>query len=991
MEPTVPNATCSALRSIDAHQCRRLVPTMILTESRSEGRAATQCIFDAIAHFLKKPAFNGDFLKPRLDSRSRAPAIVAPIVDYCAWYDQQGTLTVINARRFPAGQSGIMDQRFFQFRDRAEAGRKLAAQLAWLSPESPVVYALPRGGVPVALEITRALHAPLDLVLVRKIGAPGAPEVALGAIVDGENAKTVINEDVWLASRAGDVYLERARERELKELERRRTLYFGNRSHLSPKGRTAVVVDDGLATGATAKAALIALKGQGAAKAVLAVPVAPERTLAEMRKYADVVVCLQAARDFGGVGSFYEDFHQLTDEETVGLLRQGWAEYERNAAAFIERQVLVPPLGLVGDLRVPPEPRGIILFAHGSGSSRLSPRNIAVAGKLNAEGFASLLLDLLTPDEAADRRNVFNIPLLSERLIAAASWILAEPDIADLPLGLFGASTGAGAAMLAAAHLERRISAVVSRGGRPDLAGPQLADVEAPTLLIVGAKDEQVLALNRQTLAALTCEKMLRIVPGATHLFEEPGALKVVTEMAIDWFQHYLPAKYDTHLPLLSKTEEELRLPASAVIRTAAEPLPTLDHETFAHAFDRFSQARVVLLGESSHGTSEFYRARSAITRRLIEHHDFTIVAVEADWPDAAAINRYIQQGEQGPLTPMAFTRFPTWMWRNKDFDAFVSFLHNHNEARPEAEKVGFYGLDLYNMAASMAEVLRYLDRVDPRAAQVARKRYACLTPWSREPAAYGRAYQGKGYAMCEEPVTRILVDLLKSELGYTKKDGAAFFDATQNARLVVDAERYYRTMYYGARESWNQRDKHMFETLQNILSRSKPNAKAVIWAHNSHIGDARFTDMGLERGELNIGQLCRQAYGQDAVLIGFGTHSGTVAAASEWDAPMEIKAVRPSRQGSYEALFHDTGIERFMLDLRAGQHEEVRRILAEPRLERYIGVVYRPDTERWSHYSYASLSDQYDAFVWLDETTAVVPLPTQVATREDETYPFGL
>jgi putative phosphoribosyl transferase len=887
----------------------------------------------------------------------------------------------------------------FKFVDRTDAGRQLAARLVTMGLDRPIVYALPRGGVPVALEIARALHAPLDLILVRKIGAPGAPEVALGAVVEGEHSQTVINEDVRRISGADDTYIERARQRELDELERRRTLYLGDRPRRDPAGCTVIIVDDGLATGATAKAALITVKRQGAARTVLAIPAAPEQALADIREHADLVVCLHSTRRFNGVGAFYNDFHQLTDEETVGLLRQGWTEDRESSPEtskiFARRQVAVPPRGLVADLCVPPNPRGIILFAHGSGSSRLSPRNIAVADTLNTQGLATLLLDLLTAEEAKDRRNVFNIRLLAERVVEAALWIAAEPDIADLPLGLFGASTGAAAALLAAAELHDRVGAVVSRGGRPDMAGPHLAQVSAPTLLIVGGDDRQVLTLNRQALAALTCEKLLKIVPGATHLFEEPGALEAVTEISGAWFQHYLSPSARRHAPVA---------PAARTVAqplSTAAPLSALDDPAFAAAFDRFGESRVVLLGEASHGTSEFYRARAAITRRLIERHGFTIVAVEADWPDAAAVDRYIRRSPHEPMNSSPFSRFPTWMWRNQDVDDFIAFLRSHNAKKSSADRVGFYGLDLYNMTASMAAVLTYLDRVDPQAGDVARTRYACLSPWSREPAAYGRASLTEGYALCEQPVTRILVDLLQKELRYARQDNAGFFDAAQNARLVADAERYYRVMYYGSHESWNLRDRHMFETLQHILAWGGPkektpgeqtrNKKAVVWAHNSHIGDARFTDMGMERGELNIGQLCRQVYGRDAALIGFGTHSGTVAAASDWDAPMEIKTIRPSRPDSYEALCHQVGHDRFLLDLRPGQRDDLRGALAEPRLERYIGVIYRPETERWSHYSYATLPDQYDAFAWFDETHAVVPLPMQVTAGDDETYPFGL
>jgi putative phosphoribosyl transferase len=859
--------------------------------------------------------------------------------------------------------------------------------------DRPVIYALPRGGVPLGVEIARALHAPLDIVLVRKIGAPGAPELALAAVVDGENPQMVVNEDVRQQTGASDAFLEGGRRAQLAEIERRRERYLGKHARVDPSGRTAIVVDDGLATGATAKVALNALKRQGATKLVLAVPVAPRETLAEMRSYADVVVCLNSAEIFFGVGAFYTDFHQLTDEETIGLLRKAWSaetptDPAEKAPAATRRQVSVPPLHLAGDLCVPPAPRGAVLFAHGSGSSRLSPRNIAVADALNAEGFATLLLDLLTEKEALDRSNVFDIPLLAERLVEAVSWINGEPGLADLKLGLFGASTGAGAALFAAAELDGRIGAVVSRGGRPDLAPvARLAKVSAPTLLIVGGNDQQVLALNQEALAALACEKSLKVVPGATHLFEEPGTLEAVMELAGAWFQHYLTPPMAQAAPPPSASPQSV----AALLRAAVKPLPSIDDPAFAEAFDKFGDASVVLLGEASHGTSEFYRARAAITRRLIERHGFTIVAVEADWPDAAAIDRHVRHKPHQPMSARPFTRFPTWMWRNTDVDAFVATLRDHNARQEPARQVGFYGLDLYNMTASMAAVLAYLDRVDPEAASVARTRYGCLTPWSREPSAYGRASLSKGYALCEQAVARILTDLLRNELQYGSRDGENFLDAAQNARLVTDAERYYRIMYYGSHESWNLRDKHMFETLQHILDAKGPASKAVVWAHNSHIGDARHTDMGTEHGELNIGQLCREHYGSKAALIGFGTHAGTVAAASDWDGPMEIKTVKPSRPDSYEFLCHQTGVERFLLDLGDGCGADLREALAAQHLERYISVIYRPETERWSHYTHASLAQQYDAFVWFDQTHAVTTLPTPVRAGEDETYPFGL
>lgn len=895
-------------------------------------------------------------------------------------------------------ESQFMETTTNRFADRADAGQRLAARLSAMSLDRPVVYALPRGGVPVALEIARKLGAPLDLMMVRKIGAPGAPEVALGAVVDGAMPQTVVNEEVRRRSGADDVYFERARTLELQELERRRALYLGDRAQVDPAGRTAIIVDDGLATGATMKAAILAMKQRGVRKICVAIPVAPVDTVKAMEAQADEVICLHVAERFFGVGAYYDDFHQLTDEETIGLLRMGWSERGLGASGEPEvtsrRRVSVPPLGLVGEMRVPAQPRGIVLFAHGSGSSRLSPRNVAVAERLNAAGFATLLFELLTPAEANDRRNVFDVSLLAQRVVEAVLYVSGEPDVADLPLGLFGASTGAAAALFAAAELGNRVAAVVSRGGRPDLAGPELSRVVSPTLLIVGGNDTHVLDLNRKALTSLISEKLLKIVPGAGHVFEEPGALEKVTELAGAWFQHYLVPAKGAAVPAVSPGTPAAALRDDALLdalRQAVEPLPAIDDSVFAKAFDRFGSCRVVLLGESSHGTSEFYRARAAITRRLIEKHGFSLVAVEADWPDAAVIDRHVRLLPARPTLAQAFSRFPTWMWRNRDVDDFVGFLRRHNEKQSPDRRVGFHGLDLYSLTASIAAVLDYLERVDPPAAAEARTRYACFAPWSREPSAYGRASLSRGFALCELPVTRILVDLLQRRVQYGTRDGDEFFDAEQNARLVASAERYYRVMYYGAHESWNLRDRHMFDTLQRLLARGGPNAKTVVWAHNSHIGDARFTDMDAERRELNLGQLCRQAYGSDAALIGFGTDTGTVAAASEWDAPMEIKAVRPSRPDSYENLFHRVGHERFILDLGGRMATDLRSPLSQPRLERYIGVIYRPETERWSHYSSASLPDQYDAFVWFDRTRAVVPVPTPISVGEDETYPFGL
>lgn len=432
---------------------------------------------------------------------------------------------------------------------------------------------------------------------------------------------------------------------------------------------------------------------------------------------------------------------------------------------------------------------------------------------------------------------------------------------------------------------------------------------------------------------------------------------------------------------------------ASELVAAAAEPLPAIDDPAFAAAFDRFAGARVVLLGESSHGTSEFYRARAAITRRLVEAHGFNIVAVEADWPDAASFDRYVRHRPHRQGEEAAFERFPTWMWRNTDVEAFVRWLRDHNRGRAHEAMGGFYGLDLYNLGASIRAVIDFLDEADPEAARLARQRYACLSPWSRDPAAYGRLAVSQGFAFCEAGAVQMLTDLMKRRMDCLSPECDEWLDAAANARLVRNAEAYYRVMYRGSAESWNLRDTHMFETLCQLLDSKGPQSKAVVWAHNSHIGNAAHTEMGQVRDELNIGQLVKERFGHRARLIGFGTHGGTVAAASDWDEPMEVKTVRPSLPDSYERLCHDSGVARFLLDLREGlgSNEAVVEALLEPRLERFIGVIYRPETERWSHYSEAVLPNQFDAWVWFDETAAVTPLGMEPRSGEDETYPFGL
>jgi len=426
-----------------------------------------------------------------------------------------------------------------------------------------------------------------------------------------------------------------------------------------------------------------------------------------------------------------------------------------------------------------------------------------------------------------------------------------------------------------------------------------------------------------------------------------------------------------------------------AQIRAGSETFVDIDSFVPDALLDRIGDARVVLIGEVTHGTSEFYRMRACITQALITRKDFRFVAIEGDWPDAARIDHYVRHMEYPPSEWRAFARFPTWMWRNIETAGFVDWLHAHNAVVPFERRTAFHGLDLYSMYTSVEAVLEYLDDVDPAAGQVARTRYGCLTPWQGDPASYGQAALSGQFRKCEDGVVRMLVDILQKRDSYTAADGERYLDATQNARLIASAERYYRTMYYGSRASWNLRDSHMYDTLQNLLAFYGADTKAVVWAHNSHVGDALATEMAA-RGEHNIGQLCREHFGKNVYTIGFGTHDGTVAAASDWDAPMEIKNVRPSHQNSYENLCHTTGSERFLLPLRDADPRLIGA-LSKPRLERAIGVIYRPESELASHYFQANLPRQFDEYIWFDRTAAVTPFETHMLEGLPDTYPFGV
>ena len=667
------------------------------------------------------------------------------------------------------------------FQNRRDAGRQLAKFLARFSgEENLVILALPRGGVPIAAEIAKALGKPFEVLIVRKLGVPGHEEVAMGAIASG-GVKVLSDEMVSMLG-LSSAEVDAVVQRETGEIARREKIYLGGRPAPQVAGRTVIIVDDGIATGATVSAAVELLRHQGAAKIVIAVPVAPPATAERLREEADEVLTLIEPEPFVAVGQWYDDFSQTTDEEVRALLTESYPGKES-----------------------------------------------------------------------------------------------------------------------------------------------------------VGAKTADFLA-----------------------------------------------GKNVIHR-----------------IREQAKPL-TGEAGDYDALLDMIGNSSVVLLGEASHGTHEFYRERAEITKRLIVEKGFTALAVEADWPDAYRVNRYVR-GEPGDIDSVealgGFERFPGWMWRNADVLDFIGWLRDHNEhVYSKEHQVGFYGLDLYSLHKSMNEVIAYLEKKDPEEAAKARALYGCMDRYGKDPQNYGLMVGAGVGDSCRAEVIQQLTDLRAKEVDYLARNGPAaadeFFFAEQNARLVKNAEQYYRKMFRSDVSSWNQRDEHMMETLVELIAHLQSehgSSKVVVWAHNSHLGDARATAMA-QRGELNIGQLVRQAFPYQSKLIGFTSYAGTVTAASGWHLPAERKQVRPGLDGSYEKLFHQVGIPSFWLDL-TGDNPAVEA-LKEPRLERAIGVVYLPETERQSHYFKADLAGQFDAVIHFDLTRAVEPLERTEAWSRDEapeTYPVGL
>lgn len=859
-----------------------------------------------------------------------------------------------------------------RFKNREEAGNLLAERLIPFRDSNPIILALPRGGIPLSKIIAKRLHAPIDLIFIRKIGAPGNEEFAVGAVAEDE--KPIFNEELISLYNLDRKVISGLVADQVREIRTRSKLYRKIFKSLAWQGRTVIVVDDGLATGASMKAALLWLQTKMVKKIIVAIPVSSKEGMEEIKPFCDEAISLITPHQFWSVGSWYHEFKQLTDEEVLHESSNVVDLVDENDIRLYDYNE-----PLKGLLQTPLNARGLVIFAHGSGSNYKSPRNQQVAKALHEAGYITLLFDLLTADEANHKNNVFDINLLSRRLNLATEW--AKKNFPHLPLGYFGASTGAAAALKSASE-RNDIFAIVSRGGRPDLAMDALAKVDIPVLLIVGKEDDLVVPLNKSARNKLkNCQ--MELIPKAGHLFEEPGTLEQVIELSVGWFnQHNVKKKIKTFSP--AKENIVLEIEKHSTPFDKATDLKEWIHQIAKH--------RIVMFGEATHGSKEFYHWRSEISKILIEKHGFSFIAVEGDWPDCNKLNQYIYSDDNQSATNVVrdgFHRWPTWMWSNEEIPSLIEWMKKKKLG-------GFYGLDVYSLFESIDEIKNKLAEYDSNLAYRIMEGYNCFESFERNELSYAQSLSRLPTG-CQEEVIGNLRELLRLRLQDTRLTSKQLFDVQQNARVINNAEKYYRTMLSGGSESWNTRDYHMLETLENLLryhcADNVKNSKAIVWAHNTHVGDYHATDMG-EGGYINLGGLAREKFGVENVyLVGFGTHHGKVTAGRAWKTPQETMVLPTAKAGSYEDYFHRAAVnleaEQFLTTFT---HLDKHSPLYHKLGHRAVGVVYDPNDEKHGHnYVPTELANRYDAFIFVDETNALKPLSTnETPNIFPDTYPLG-
>ncbi len=842
------------------------------------------------------------------------------------------------------------------FKDRKSASKLIAADLAGKEWKDTIVLGIARGGVPVAAQVARELKLKWFPLLVQKIAMPSNPEYAIGAICEDVTPEWSSEWDPENLAELTPI-LQKA----IKELKRQEQRWLGHaQGKRKIKGKRIILVDDGIATGLTMKAAINFCRREGAKKVIVYTPVTTKKIKNELGKFADEVYALEAPTTLYSVSQWYQNFDQVGDEQVDELLKG------TGSVSDGVREVLIPVSGvdLKGEIHIPQNAKGLVIF------TEYRPD---LANHLSDNNLATAIFELVSENESDQRAHIFDVEFLAKRLEAATHWLSNQVGLQKLPIGYLATGSGAAAALFAASN-NREISAIVCASARVDLASEIAFRVKCPTLLLVGESEEEIHKANEEVLDNLAHGK-ISIIAGAGNLLNAKQYLDIVSEYADEWFVN-----------TLTKDQVELNLRPGALIVSEIKnhSHPISSDESFRPLLSRLSQSKVVMLGCSTHGTEEFYETRRVLTEKLISDYGFSFVAVEGDWPDIHQLNHYVHHGNgvSAREIMLNFGRWPTWMWANEQTANLVEWL--------KGKKVGIYGLDVYSLYESLDQIKKYARRLHPEIEQRILSNINLFDNFKRDEIAFAKA-QAKNPELYEYEVLQCLGEILRLRKSETNLSEAELFDLKQNAKLIRNSQNYYRSMLSGSDSSWNVRQHHMLESLDSTLRHHGPNAKAIVWAHNTHIGDYHACELG-DQGLLSLGGLAREKYGSENVsLVGLGTYEGEVLASKSWEGEPKLIHLSRALGSTYDDYLHKACRELESRGLYLIMHGEPA--LAKRKGLRSIGVVYGPGSETpIKNYTNSELSRRFDSFIFIDETHALKALPRQFHRGVlPETWPAGV
>lgn len=841
------------------------------------------------------------------------------------------------------------------FKSRNYAAKLLASKLAGKEWKNTIILGITSGGAPMAKVMASELSLPWSILLVKKIAMPDDNEYAIGAI--SEDATPEWSEH-WNPEKFPELWP--IMQKAIRDLKRQERKFKDFRDVRSLKGKRVIIVDDGMATGLTMRAAIQYCRRHEAKRIIACAPVASSNIKKSLEKIADEVYSLESPANMISVGQWYQSFDQVGEAQVLDLLQGGNQRSEQS------REVEIPVSGvnLRGEINIPIAPRGVVLFCE---DQRELARHFA------GQNLATVVFNLVSETEADESAHIFDVEFLAKRLEAATNWLSNQSGLQQLPIGYFDTGSGAAAALFAASQ-NKEISSIVCVSARVDLASEIAHKVKCPTLLLVGENEEDIHRANEEVLDNLAHGK-ISIIAGAGHLLAEKFLRDLVSEYADKWF-------VDT----LTKDQVELNLRPGALI---VSEIKNRSHsitsdESFRPLLSQISKSRIVMLGASPHGTEEFYHTRRVITEKLISDYGFNFVALEGDWPDIERLNHYVRHKEGGSAREVMadFHRWPTWMWANEQVANLVEWLKTNSSS--------IHGLDVYSLYESLDRVKHYAKKLAPDFEERILSGLSLFETFERDEIEYAKSLT-KNPEIYEQEVLQCLREILRIRQEDTNLSREELFDFKQNAKLVRDSQNYYRSMLSGSDSSWNVRQTHMLETLDSLLRYYGDSSKCIVWAHNTHIGDYHACELG-DQGLLSLGGLAREKYGAENVsLVGLGTYEGELVASKSWEGEPQTIHLSRALGSTYDDYLHKACKELECAGLYLSLHGESS--LAKRKGLRSIGVVYGSGGETpIKNYTNTELSKRFDSFIFIDQTHSLRALPRTFHKGVlPETWPAGV